>query len=390
MTRIGAALSTAPDAGEAARDAAGRLLQQLDGRSIDLAYAFLSPEHLPRVDEVVQSLRDTLAPRSLLGCVAQGVLAGELEQEQGPALALWAASLPGATIRTFHLDARVDEDELEISGLPETGEADLVTLLVDPYTFPADALLAALNTGPSPAPIVGGLAVGAGPHAQALLVDGQVHRDGAVGAVLQGVDVRTVVSQGCAPVGREAVVTDADENVILRLAGEPALDRLRHEFDAFTERERELASRGVLVGLVIDENKPDYGRGDFLMRGILGADEESGGLAVGEQVRVGQTVRFHVRDGTTAAEDLSLALDETLAAAPGAPAGALLFTCNGRGSHMFSEPDHDARAVSGTLATPGVAGFFCGGEIGPVGGRTFLHGFTATMAVFFDRDAPAR
>ena len=130
---------------------------------------------------------------------------------------------------------------------------------------------------------------------------------------------------------------------------------------------------------MIDENKPEYGRGDYLMRGLFGGEPVSGALAVGASVRVGQTLRFHVRDAATADDDLRRALDEALTA--GTPTGALLFTCNGRGTNLFAEPDHDARLVSSAVG-PAVAGFFCGGEIGPVGGRAFLHGFTATLAVF--------
>jgi small ligand-binding sensory domain FIST len=199
--------------------------------------------------------------------------------------------------------------------------------------------------------------------------------------VLRGVPVRTVVSQGCEPVGRDSVITNAEENVVFELAGEPALERLKGDVATFTpEQERSAARGGVLAGLVIDENRAEYRRGDYLMRGLIGVDEESGALAVGDAVRIGQTLRFHVRDAASADEDLrenlAAALDHEQAA------GALLFTCNGRGTNLFSDPDHDARAVAGVLGDDGVAGFFCAGEIGPVGGKPFLHGFTATLAVF--------
>jgi small ligand-binding sensory domain FIST len=178
------------------------------------------------------------------------------------------------------------------------------------------------------------------------------------------------------------VITQAEGNVVFELAGKPALERLRDEIAALPTDQQLLAAQGLLAGLVIDENKPDYGRGDFLIRGLLGADEETGALAVGEAARIGQTLRFHVRDAASAEADLRAALDESLAEAK--PAGALLFTCNGRGTRMFPTPDHDARLVAEALGAPALAGFFCGGEIGPVGGRSFLHGFTATMAVFLE------
>jgi small ligand-binding sensory domain FIST len=189
-----------------------------------------------------------------------------------------------------------------------------------------------------------------------------------------------VVSQGCAPIGRDAVITRAEGNVIYELAGQPAVERLKEELEQLPLERQLLAARGLLAGLVIDENKPTYERGDYLMRGLLGADDESGAIAVGERVRVGQTLRFHVRDAASADDDLRLSLADTLTGTQ--PAGALLFTCNGRGRGMFPVDDHDARLVEEALGGDAIAGFFCGGEFGPVGGQTFLHGFTATLAVF--------
>jgi small ligand-binding sensory domain FIST len=180
------------------------------------------------------------------------------------------------------------------------------------------------------------------------------------------------------------VVTGAEENVVLELAGRPAVERLQTELRAMSAHEQRLAARGgILAGLVIDENRSEYRRGDYLIRGLIGADEESGALAIGEPVRVGQTLRFHVRDARSADEDLRESLSAALEGEQAA--GALLFTCNGRGTNMFAEPDHDARAVSEALGSDSLAGFFCAGELGPVGGKPFLHGFTATLAIFLDR-----
>jgi small ligand-binding sensory domain FIST len=324
---------------------------------------------------------EELGPTRLLGCVAQGVLARDCELEEGPAVAVWAASLPGAQIECFHAAAVPANGGVAVTGFPRPHDPALVALLVDPFTFPAAPLLARLNEDHPGLALVGGVAAGNGPGEGALIADGEIHREGAVGAVIAGVRVRTLVSQGCAPIGRDAVVTRAEGNVVFELAGQPALERLREEIEALPEDEQVLAARGLLAGLVIDENLPEYGRGDFLMRGLLGADEDSGAIAVGESVRVGQTLRFHVRDAVSADNDLRQALDELRGEKV---AGALLFTCNGRGTDMFAEPDHDARAVSEALGSDALAGFFCGGEIGPVGGHTFLHGFTATMAVFLD------
>ena len=272
---------------------------------------------------------------------------------------------------------------MAVVGFPELDDPGLVALLVDPFTFPAGAFLTSLNEAHERVPLVGGIAAGGHrPGAQALILDDAVHGEGAVGAVVSGPLVVTVVSQGCRPIGQEAVITRCEGNVVHELAGKPALERLRTEIAALSPEERALAARGLLVGLVIDENRPEYEAGDFLMRGLLGADKASGALALGETVRVGQTLRFFVRDASSADADLHQTLSG--AVRRGRPAGALLFTCNGRGTNMFPAPDHDARVVAEALGTQALAGFFCGGEIGPVGGKAFLHGFTATLAIFLE------
>jgi small ligand-binding sensory domain FIST len=195
--------------------------------------------------------------------------------------------------------------------------------------------------------------------------------------------MHVVVSQGCLPIGPEMVVTAADGSRVLELAGKPALQKLEEVVAELAPRERELAVDGLLAGLVIDENVPDYGRGDFLVRPIHGGDRETGALIVGERVRVGQTLRFQVRDAASADDDLREALRSARAGmGDDAPGGALVFSCNGRGSRMFTTPHHDATTVAEELGAVPAAGLFCNGEIGPVGGRSFLHGFTATMVLF--------
>jgi small ligand-binding sensory domain FIST len=385
VNRIGAGLSTTADSVAAAVEAAQGAAAFLAGADVELALAFLSPHHLDDAEAVAATIRMELGPRHLAGCVAEGVIGLERELEDEVGLAVWAASLPGAAIELFHVDAAESEEELTLGGLPDLTGATLVLVLADPFALPVQALIDAIHVSGPGVPVVGGIATGAGqPAQQALLLDDEVHRDGAIGIALSGVAVEAVVSQGCAPLGREAVITQAEGNLVLELAGQPALERLREIVAGLSDGERQLAASGLLAGLVIDENKPEYGRGDFLMRGILGADDESGAIAIGEQVRVGQTLRFHARDATSADSDLRLALAEGLDASSGTPAGALLFACNGRGQSMFGAPDHDSNALADALGTPALAGFFCGGEIGPVGGRTFLHGFTATAVIFLD------
>jgi len=382
--RVGAGVSTAADASDAVARAAREAREALGGGAADLAFLFLSAEHLDDAEDALGAALDELEPAHLLGCVAQGVVGRTRELEEGPGAAVWAASLPGSEIETFHAVALGTDEGVAIAGVPMLDEADLVALLADPFSFPAAAFLAKLAEEDERIPIVGGLAAGGGePESQALFLDDEVLTEGAVGAALRGIRVRTVVSQGCAPIGSDSVITSSDENVVHELAGKPAVERLESEIRSMTAEQQRLAMQGgLLAGLVIDENRSEYGRGDYLIRGLIGADKESGALALGEPVRVGQTLRFHVRDARSADEDLRESLADALDGERAA--GALLFTCNGRGTNMFPEPHHDAGAVSEALGSDSLAGFFCAGEFGPVGGKPFLHGFTATLALFLD------
>jgi small ligand-binding sensory domain FIST len=377
------------DTVEAAAEAADRARAGLEP-PCDLAVVFASGHHLGMAKGLLSEVHERLEPRALIGCGAGGTVAGDHELEDRPGVVVWVASLPDAELETMHVSAERDADGFRLLGLPESlasaadevAADESVIALCDPFSFPPEELLAALDRTRPHLPVLGGLASASFAGGAILLQDGDVHTDGAVAVRLQGLQVLPCVSQGAGPVGPEMTITGAEANLIGELAGKPAMERLGEVIGSLPERERELAASGVLIGLVIDENRPEYGRGDFLVRPIIGADRESGAIAIGESVRVGQIVRLQVRDAASADEDLRAALRAQAQAlgADGA-AGALLFTCNGRGSHMFEVPDHDAAALQDSLGVP-TAGFFCAGEIGPVGGRNFLHGFTATMAVF--------
>jgi len=265
-------------------------------------------------------------------------------------------------------------------------------MICDPFSFPADGLLAHLNEHVPGAVVMGGMASGGLRSRQTrLFLDGRVLSRGAVGAHLPRVEVHPLVAQGCRPVGNPYIITRADGNVIHELGGRQPLARLRELAAMLPGRDQELLAQGVHLGVVIDEYRAEPGQGDFLIRGVVGADPESGAMVVGDEIQVGRTVQFHVRDADSADQDLRRALDRESAALGGRrPAGALLFTCNGRGSRLFSEPDHDAGLIAKMLGEIPVAGFFCAGELGPVGRRNFLHTFTASIALFPDaaRQAP--
>jgi small ligand-binding sensory domain FIST len=386
--KVGAGLSTASDSRSAAIEAALAAREGLSGGPASLAFVFVSPHHAGAAAEVLEGVHEAAAPGHLIGCVGEAVVGGSHEVEQQPAISVWLGDLPGE-IETFHMEfVRTGPAGVfagwRFEGDEPGGPVPLHVMICDPFTFPADLLLAHLNADVPGAIVVGGMASGApAPGGTTLFEGDRIHREGAVGVRFSAaVAVRTLVSQGCRPIGRSFVVTRAEENLVLELAGRPPLERLRETVASLSRPDRELVSNGLHVGRVIDEYKAEQGQGDFLIRGVIGADPSTGTIAVGDRLEVGETVQFHVRDAASADEELRSLLEGMQRELSGPPVGALLFTCNGRGSRMFSQPDHDATLVTATFGDAPLAGFFCAGELGPVGGKNFLHGFTASLAVF--------
>ena len=382
--RIGCGLSTEPDARQGAVEAAQAALPALDGAGVDLAVVFASGTHLAAPEATLEAAHEALSPRELIGCGAGGVLGAAHEIEDGTAVAVWAAHLDGGRATPFHAEPVEVDDAVAVAGLPELDGASAAILLADPYSFPTDAVLRELARQAPGVPVLGGLSSARTLEGTGALFAGDaVASEGAIGARLDGLDVLPCVSQGAAPVGPELTITAADGHVIEELAGVPALEKLRAVIAALRPADRRLVAHGMLLGIVTASGKPDYERGDFLVRGILGGDPDTGAVAVGAAVEPGQVVRLHARDADSADSDLRRALGLRMEALGGdRPAGALVFTCNGRGVDMFGGPDHDAAALDRELAGAPAAGFFAAGEIGPVGGESFLHGFTATVAIF--------
>jgi small ligand-binding sensory domain FIST len=370
-------LSEHPVPSQAVGEAVGQALEELSDERPDLVVLFASPHHVGAFEDVAASVRALLQPTVLLGCSAAAVIGGPREVEDRPALSVFAARMPSTQLTPVRLEVVPTPDGHTIVGWPEHPDGTLL-LLADPFSFPADAFLERVNEDLPGLQVVGGLASAAThPGGNRLVVDAQISAGGAVGALLNGgVEVRTVVSQGCRPVGKPYVVTKAERNFIFELGGRPALERLQETAAAASEGERELMRRGLHIGCVVDEQRLEFSRGDFLVRGVVGADQRSGAIAVGDIVPVGRTVQFQVRDAGSADEDLRDLLTEAKADA------ALLFTCNGRGQRLFGEADHDASTVERLLGPLPLAGCFCAGELGPVGARNFLHGFTASLALF--------
>lgn len=387
MIKIGSAISTNSSPGEAANEVFDRAIASLEGNSPDLAFVFVSSAHGPGVKVVVENLSARLGDGLLLGCTTQASIGEEREVEEGPAVALWIAHLPGAVLVPFKVSFEQTPDGQAMVGFPILEDTiRSVFLLADPYTFPTQHLLELLNENHPNLPVFGGQASGAGAGQIALILGGQVLREGAVGVQVGGaVDVTPLVSQGCKPIGDPFIVTDCRGNIINQLGGKPPLFRLREIMSKMTREERARAAHNLHMGVVIDERKTDPEPGDFLIRAVLQADPETGAISVGDVLTVGQTVQFQVRDAATADADLKGLLVERLGQTGGRdPVGALLFTCNGRGANLFGTPDHDVTALRDSVPGLPVAGMFCGGEIGPIGGKNFLHGFTASVALFLE------
>ncbi len=396
-----AALSEHPDPATATGEVIGEVLERLgsvpgDGGGVggadvgvrpDLVVVFATAAHRDAFTDITAAVRRLLRPRVLLGATAVSVLGGSREVEGVPGLSLWAAAGIGE-VTPLRLDpptigARA-VGPLPLGAGPggEVAGGDRVLLLLpDPFTFPADAFVAEVSARQPGLRVVGGLASASPvPGGNLLVLDEAVYAHGAVGALLPAGAVETsFVSQGCRPVGRPLTVTRSQGNLLQELAGRPALERLGEVADAVGPDDRALLAAGVHLGRVIDEHKADFHQGDFLIRAVLGADGASGALAVGDQVEVGSTVQFQVRDATSADEDLRLMLTAQEADA------ALVFTCNGRGLHFFGTRDHDASLVTELTGSVATAGMFCAGELGPVGAANFVHGYTASVALFRDR-----
>jgi small ligand-binding sensory domain FIST len=366
---------------EAAEQAVRAALAPLAGRRPDLAVVFASGADLDALAAAGERACELSGAVATLGCSAGGVIGGGRGVEDVSAVSVWVGVLPGATLRTFHLEVMPADGGAAVIGLPasEPSSDEVAVLLTDPYSFPVDGFVSRAATALTGLPFVGGVAHGpAGVGSTRLWVDGRTVDRGAVGVLIDGASARTLVSQGCRPVGPAMTITEADGNVIRGLAGLPAVDKVRAVIAELAPPDQALASSGLQIGIAADEYVEVH---EYLVRAILGT--EGDGLIVGDLVQAGQTVRLQVRDADAADRDLR----DVLARCPGQPgSGALLFSCNGRGSHLFGPSyggaGHDGALVRQVLAADAVAGFFAGGEIGPVAGRSHLHGFTASVLVF--------
>lgn len=390
-----AAVSTAANTAEAVRDACDRALAALGGRKPDLAVVCHSPHHAAGPADLPDLLARRISAGCLVGAMGESVVATGREIELAPALCVWLADFGGRVrLDPFHVAAEDTPDGPSLLGLPDAlfdADPRRSALLVfgDPYSFPAGELfLPRMNEDYPGMPVMGGMSSGAAaPGERGLILDGRAHADGAVGVLLRDtagsgpLPWRQVVSQGCRPVGPPFVITKAQDQIIVELGGQVPLKVLRSLYQTLTPGDQKLFETSLHVGLAVTEYGDRQGPGDFLIRNLYGLDPDAGVLAITDSVRVGQTVRFHLRDQASASAELRDLLAADRAAHP-APAAALAFTCNGRGSRMFDAPSHDAKAIESAFGPVPVAGWFAAGEFGPIGGVNFVHGFTASVVLF--------
>jgi small ligand-binding sensory domain FIST len=388
--RAEAAITQSQIVENALEDLVERLPMLSDGTHIDLALLFASDWYEDEYDELMQGLKSRLGDAIILGCSGQGVIGPGEEVETYPAIALQVFSLPGAMLRPVVLSpediasptmANTWAERLERL-TPEQVNAWL--FFVDPFTSDSERFLTLMKTMNRGVPVIGGLASGDSRKQRTFLfLNGEVINRGAVGLAVGGdYEVQTVVSQGAQPIGENWTITGVQANYILTIGMRPALEVLQETFAGLSEEMQERARENLLIGLAMDEYKDEFGRGDFLIRNLLGVDRERGAVAINAMPREGQTVQFQVRDPEAADDELSVLLRRARDELGGRePVGALLCACNGRGVGLFGEPHHDAQKLGELMNNVPVAGFFCNGEIGPVGKENYLHGFTASIAL---------
>ena len=375
----------------AVADCAREISDALGERKPDLIIAFVSSHHSARYDELPGLVHEFFGDCFLLGCSGGGVIGAGREVEDRPGFSLTAAVLPDVPIVGFH----IDNDALPDGDAPPSAWEDLVNaravddpqfaILSDPFSVQGESLLMGLDYAFPRAAKIGGLASGGRqPGSNALYLGDRTYDYGAVGVALRGnIAVDTIVAQGCRPIGQRMQITGCERNILHELDGRDTFQVLRETFRELDERDQRLAQHSMFLGVVMDEFNEDPQLGDFLIRNILGMDPRSGSLAIGEALKEGQTVQFHLRDAQTSSQDLDAMLTQySKDGVPGAGAGALLFQCLGRGSYLYGRPDHDTDMFRDKIGDLPLAGFFCNGEIGQVSGSTYLHGYTSSFGVF--------
>ena len=392
--RWASSISTEPLLHNAISECEAVLRAELNGLAPDLVILFTDVAFDRQIDSLAEYVADQFPGATIIGCNGTGVIGAGKEIESTPALSITAAHLPGVVLVPFHLtssiipspDAAPDAWE-NCVGIPAAATLQFI-LLADPFTFDGESLLAGLDYAFPSAAKIGGLASGGsrtGVHS--LYLNGATHKSGAVGIALSGeIIVDTVVAQGCRPIGRSMRATLTEQNMLVTADDRAPLEELQDLFEHASVRDKNLMQHNLFMGVAMDPLLDEAGPGDFLIRNIVGADSKKGTVTVGGALREGLLVQFHVRDAETSADDLRRAFASYLRDVGGRHASAaLIFQCSGRGNFLYGREGHDSDMFSEWIGALPLGGFFCHGEIGPVGGTTYLHGYTSSFAIFRER-----
>jgi small ligand-binding sensory domain FIST len=385
------ALSEQAALADAIGECVGLVGQQLGDSTPHLAVVFVSSHHMEEYERLPTLIREKLDSTLVLGCSGGGIIGNGQEVEQSPAVSITAAHLPDVNLAAFHLegdtlpdlDAGPDSWQELVQVTP--GQEPHFVILADPFSFPVQNLLLGLDYAFEKSAKIGGLASSSQETRQnSLFLGDRVYSSGAVGVALHGdIAVDTVVAQGCRPIGKTMRITESRRNVLVELDGQSPVAVLRDLFRELSERDRGLMRHSLFLGVVMDQFIEEPKQGDFLIRNVMGMDERTGVLAIGETLKEGQLVQFHLRDAETSAEDLAAVLERYAGDnRENQVHGALLFSCMGRGQYLYGRPHHDSEMFRDKLGAVPLGGFFCNGEIGPVSGTTFLHGYTSSFGIF--------
>jgi small ligand-binding sensory domain FIST len=369
---------------------AENLRSQLRAPKVSLGLVFMAPRFFEQARQVLEILRVHAQIPLLAGCSSQAVIVGDAELEQNAGISLALYALPGSELKAFHFAQQQVEEangpgywRMETGIEPEQTNGWLA--FIDPFHLDSETWLRTWNEAYAPLPVLGGLASGDfSEQATQIYLNGDVHEEGGIAISIGGqVKLLGVTSQGCTPIGETWTLTKVDQNIIHEIGNRPAYQVLAETFNQLSAEEQKKAQGNLFIGLVVNEYLDEFHRGDFLIRNLLGADPQSGSIAVGALPRLGQTVQFQRRSASAASEDMNELLERAKKSLADNPVfGGCLCCCNGRGQNLFGRPNHDAQMVQKSLGPLGLAGFFCNGEIGPVGEKNFLHGYTASLALF--------
>ena len=365
-------------------------IKSIVGNSPDLVFVFPSFNFSGQFKDISNALSKHFENSVIMGCSGNGVIGAGREVEHTPGFAMCAAELPEVEITPFHIsDSDLPDGDdppnkwENVLGVSRESHPNFV-LLADPFSVRGENLLMGMDYAYPDCKIVGGLASGGTqPGSNALYLNNITYDHGIAGVALSGnIEINTIVAQGCKPIGSLSRITKCERNILQELDGRSPFDILGETYNDLNEADQKLFQNSLFLGVVMDPFESSPGIGDFLIRNIVGANPDAGQLAVGQMLREGQLVQFHLRDAQTSTENLSNMLDEYQSTPFGPETGALMFSCLGRGKYLYEEPDHDTDLFREKIGDLPLTGFFCNGEIGPVSGSTFLHGYTSSFGIF--------